>query len=173
MTAQLVGLTANSLLKSGDKLRATWTFWGSSWLPAALHDAPAKAVKVREQLPSLGFIPISQPSAVDGDEVIVFDVQLSQSWGSGVAASTVVASLDDLGFGFYDLVLTRLEKIVATSSTDLQQQQAAAVQQGNADANANVVFDKLGATLGIAGKTLALAVVVAAGVAAYLLLRRK
>ena len=173
---QLVGLTSSTLVKSGDRLRATWTFLGSSWLPAWVNDAPQRAKDIQVRLPSLGFVPLTQPSALDGDEAIVFDIQVGTSWGSGVAVSTIVEKLDHVGTGltaYYDMNLTRLEKIVATSSTDLQQQLDAARTQANADANANALFDKLGDILGIAGKTLAFAVVVAVAVGVYIYTKRK
>lgn len=173
MTTQLVGFAPSSLVRAGDKVRATWTFYGSSWLPAFIHDAPKTAQEVADRLPSLGFAPSHNPRALPGDEAIVFDGVLASSWGTGNTVATLVERLSNLGYPLYNLELTRLERIVATSSTDLQQQQNAAQQQANDDANTNAVFDRIGSALGVAGKTLAVAVVVAAAVAAYVLLRKR
>lgn len=174
---QLVGLTTSTLLKSGDRLRATWTFLGSSWLPAALNDAPKRAVEIQKRLPVLGFIPLSQPTAIDGDEAIVFDIQVGLSLGSGVVVATAIEKLDHVATSwwdaYYDMNLTKLEKTSITSSTDWQQQQDAARTQANKEANENALFDKLGDILGIAGKTLAFAAVVAVAVGVYVYTRRK
>lgn len=173
MATQLVGLSAASTVKTGDKLRASWVFFGASVFPAFIYDAPDTADKLREKLPSLGFAPISPRTALPGDEAIVYDVQLSPVWGTATPVSTVVDKLNRLPFPFHNLDLTRLEKISYTTSADLKTQQDQARSEANTEAKTNAVFTGAVNFLGTTGKVLALALVVAAGVGAYVLLRKK
>ena len=168
----LVGVTSSTPARSGDKFRATWVFFGASIFPSFIYDAPDTAERLRERLPGLGFIPISNPSALPGDEGIVYDLQLSQTWGTARPVSEIVNVLADLPAPFTNLTLTRLEKITALSSVDLAIQQAQAHEEAQEEASSNALFSGVGNVLGIAGNTLVLVLVVGVAVAAYVLAKK-
>lgn len=93
MAVTLKGVTATTIVHQGDKFRATWLLVASQLgLPV---NAPAIAQKILEALPLLGFLPVSNPSAVLGDKVVVFDVRLGGAF-PGHTAADVAARLDQL-----------------------------------------------------------------------------
>ena len=140
--AEIVGTTVTSRVAGGDKFRVTWQFWFSSVLPSwAYYDATDIAERLREWLTSKGFVPVSAPSAVSGDEVIVYDVRLAQEWSNGRNVSQVLDALEDTPW-FWSLKVQTLQRLTgAESSTQLEQGQQEAITQGSAIASTNAVFE--------------------------------
>ena len=140
--AEIVGTTITSRVASGDKFRVTWQFWFSSVLPSwAYYDATDIARQLREWLTSQGFIPVSMPSAVTGDEIIVYDVRLSSEWSNGRNVAEVLDALEDTPW-FWSLKVQRLQRLTGTeTSTQLEQGQQDTIDQGKEIASTNAVFE--------------------------------
>lgn len=172
-TVTLVNTTANATVQTGDKFRCTWQWVLSEFGSGAFFDSRRFDLNVQAALPGMGFIPASAPAATPGDEVIVYDVRLNNSWGVGKKVSDVVAALDDLPF-IEDTALdvVRLEKIPATTgSVALDQGQEAARDEGNTQSQLareqGGLFPSITSMLRSVGVITALAVVAVAAVVAY------
>jgi hypothetical protein len=151
--AEIVGTTVTSKVAGGDKFRVTWQFWFSSVLPSwAYYEAPDIATQLREWLTGKGFIPVSMPSASPGDEIIVFDVRLALEWSNGRNVSDVLNDLEDTPW-FWSLKVQRLQRLTgAETSTQLEQGQQEAIDQGSVIASTNAVFESAGSfTKSVAG----------------------
>lgn len=166
MSAEIVATLTTSRVSSGDKFRVTWTRAFAKLLPAFTFNAPMVADSVRNWLPSAGFIPVSNPSAKSGDEVVVFDVRLASQWGGKTVADVLVALDNEPHFGDNATALldvTRLEKISLTAtSTQLEQGQNSAVSEGNRDASFADALASIGSALKTAGGIAIVVVAVAA-----------
>jgi hypothetical protein len=168
----LVGLSATDRIKSGDRIRATWEYYLSSLLPSFLHNAPKTAADLQVRLPSMGFVPVSPPTALPGAESIVYDLQLSQVWGTATPVAQIVETLGNMPYPFTNLKLTKLEAIDATASaSDRAKQLDDARTAGEKAADTNKLFEAAGKVLGVTGNVIVAAVLVAAGVATFILLR--
>ncbi len=175
--AEILGTTETSRVAGGDKFRVTWQFQLSSVLPSwAFYDATDIARLMREWLPEHGFIPVSMPSAVSGDEVIVFDVRLAQEWNDGRNVSAVLNELSETPW-FWSLKVQKLQRLTgAESSMQLQQGQQEALDAARDASSTNVVFEStenflksIKGALGSAAQFVALlAVVAVVGGAVYL-----
>lgn len=176
--AEIVNTTVTSKVAGGDKFRVTWQFWFSSVLPSwAYYDATDVARNLREWLTGKGFIPVSMPSASSGDEIIVYDIRLSQDWNNGRNVAAVLSELEDTPW-FWSLKVQRLQRLTGTeTSTQLEQGQQETIDQGKEVASTNVVFESTESFLkslkGILGTTaqvialVAVAAVVVGGVYLY------
>lgn len=175
-TVTLVGAKSNDTVQTGDKFRVTWRWTLSEFGGGAFFDVRRFDLNVQEALPGMGFIPVSSPAANQGDEVIVYDVKLSQAWGSGNKnVADVAAALDKLPFTT-DLALdvSRVEKVSASAtSAELAAGQAKAREQGNVDSAKDRAssginpFKELGGWLDKLGTITVVAVVGIAAVVAY------
>jgi len=156
---EIVGTLATARVASSEKFRVTWTRAFAKLLPAFTFDAPKVANDIRNWLPSAGFVPVSNPSAKSGDEVVVFDVRLASQWGGKTVADVLVALNEEP----HAMDVTRLEKIPLTAtSTQLEQGQSDAVSEGNRDASFDDLLASFGATLKTAGGVVAIVLVVGA-----------
>lgn len=174
--AELIGTTAVSRVSAGDKFRVIWEYWGASVLPAWSHvDAVIMADRIRDWLPSEGFIPVSMPTAQSGDEVVVYDVRLAQTWSNGRNVSQV---LDALGNVPGALRVQKLERLSGMeTSSELAEGLQGAITSGGSAANTNAIFgsveDFLKAARGALGTAaqltalVAVAVIVAGGIYLY------
>ena len=80
MAVVFSGGTGATPVPPNSRLRVTWRWTLSDYVnPLGIlgFDAPGIAEKIREALPSQGYIPASLPSAAPGDEVIVYNVKVS------------------------------------------------------------------------------------------------
>lgn len=171
-SVQLVGVVGNSLVSAGDKFRVTWT-WALSWaVPANFWDIRSADLSVQASLPSmgLGFVPVSSPQAKAGDAVIVYDVRLSQAWGTGHTVADVVAALDQLPLlQNVQLDVSRVESVpLTTPSSALGSGQQSAVSQGNAATGGTL----LGGVTGFLKGLSITAVVGALAIAAFFVYRK-
>lgn len=167
MATELIGTTITSPVAGGDKFRVTWQFQFSSVLPSwAYYDAPDISRQLRENwLTGKGFIPVSMPSAVSGDEVIVYDIRLAQTWGNGRNVAQVLDALQETPW-FWSLTVQRLQRLSgAESSKELAEGQEGALVQGKETAATNAVFEStegfLKSLRGALGKTAQLIALVA------------
>lgn len=172
-TVTIVGTKSNATVKAGDKFRATWRWALAEFGAGAFFDSRRFDLNVQEALPGMGFIPVSSPSAQPGDEVIVYDVRLSQSWGAGRTVADVVAALDKLPL-VSDIALdvSRVEALPLTlTSAQLADGQAQAREQGNIDSQqqreTDGIFSGLASFTKTLGTVTALAVVAVAGFIAW------
>jgi hypothetical protein len=142
--AEIIGTTSTAKVAAGDKYRVTWQFILSSVLPSwAYYDAPDIANRLREWLPGQGFVPVSMPSAVSGQEVMVFDVRLSQEWSNSRNVAQVLSALEDTPW-FWSLKVQKLEKLSTTlTSSQLQEGQEAAITEGETKADTNPIEEAL------------------------------
>lgn len=179
--AEIIGTTVASPVTGGDKFRVTWQFWFSSVLPSwAFYSAPDIARQLRESwLTTQGFIPVSLPTAKDGDEIIVFDVRLAQTWSNGRNVAQVLEALEDTPW-FWSLKVQRLQKLTgAETSTQLTEGQQTAIEEAKEVASTNAVFSSaenftraIGGVLGTTAQVIAL-VAIAATVAGIVYLYRQ
>jgi len=145
---EIVGTSITSRVASGDKFRVTWQWSLAAILPAFSFDTEGAARKIQEWLPSIGFTPVSAPSAQHGDEVVVYDVRTAATNG-GKTVAQILSALESVP---WTMRVARLEKLSLTaSSSTLEQGQAEAIEEGNAAA------DPLGNTLSTVGETIAAA----------------
>lgn len=177
--AEIVGTTVTSKVAGGDKFRVTWQFWFSSVLPSwAYYDATDIARQLREWLTSKGFIPVSMPSAVSGDEIIVYDIRLAQEWNNGRSVAQVLDELEDTPW-FWSLKVQTLQRLTgAETSTQLAEGQQEAINQGAEIASTNAVFESaesftksVAGALGKTAQVIALVAVAAIVVGAVYLYR--
>jgi hypothetical protein len=167
--AEIIGTTSVSKVAAGDKFRVTWQFILSSVLPSwAYYDAPDIASRLREWLPGQGFVPVSMPSAVSGQEVIVYDVRLSNDWSNSRNVAQVLEKLEDTPW-FWSLKVQKLTRLSGSeSSTQLEQGQQDAITSGETAAETNALekaasdaFKKLKEMFGDAAQLVALVAVAA------------
>lgn len=165
MATAIVGALLTTPVTSADRFRATWTYTSSALLPSFVFNPVAKAIEIREWLPSAGFIAISNPTAQPGDQAIVFDVRPASQW-TGRTVADVRSALDNTPFTFgWGLTLTRLQLVTYSSSVDMQADQDAARDAANADAAARDVETRAANALGALGGTLGKVLLVVAAVA--------
>lgn len=135
-TVSIVGAKSNDTVKTGDKFRVTWRWTLSEFGGGAFFDSHRFDLNIQEALPGNGFLPASSPAAAPGDEVIVYDVRLLQTWGAGnKTVADVIVALDKLPF-FTDTALdvVKVEKVDPNAtSAQLAAGQAKAREQGNLD----------------------------------------
>lgn len=177
--AEIIGTTVTSKVAGGDKFRVTWQFWFSSVLPSwAYYDATDVARNLREWLTGKGFIPVSMPSAVSGDEIIVYDVRLAQEWSNGRSVAQVLDELEDTPW-FWSLKVQRLQRLTgAETSTQLEQGQQETIDAGKEIASTNAVFESaesftksVAGALGKTAQVIALVAIAAVVVGAVYLYR--
>lgn len=163
-----------------DKFRATWLLVATQYgIPV---NAPSVARKIQEALPLMGFVPVSNMSAVLGDKVVVFDVRTSSAF-PGHTVAEAAERLDNLPLlaGGWAADLQTLD-VLALGSTATQaasdvtgsaSEQAAALDAaraaGNTEANASSWLTKLSDALKSAG----LVVVIAGAVVLFVVLKGK
>lgn len=169
MPVQLVNCRAGDKVSQSDKFRVTWAWSLSELFGGAFAHLESIDRPVRDALPGMGFVPVSSPMAVAGDRVLVYDVRPSMDFGAGNrTVADMVVALDKLPF-IADAMLdvSKVEKISNTvGSSALAAGQAAAVQAGNAAADAAKESGPLAPITDLTNKvgtaaTVALAVVVA------------
>ena len=177
--AEIIGTTVAAPVAERDKFRVTWQFWFSSVLPSwAYYDAPDIATQLREWLTGKGFVPVSMPNAVTGDEVIVYDIRLSSAWSNGRNVAQVLDDLEDTPW-FWSLKVQTLQKLSGQeTSTQLQEGQDSARTEGQVAASTNAVFEStesflksLQGALGTAAQVVSLLAVAAIVVGAVYLYR--
>jgi len=89
------GTSPNAIVTGGaalaDKYRVTWSQDGvSSLLP---FQAVVVSLALREWLPSIGVVAVSDPSAVAGDVAVIYDVRPMSQW-SGRTVAELLAALN-------------------------------------------------------------------------------
>lgn len=172
MGVALISCRANDKVSQADKFRVTWQWTLSELFSGAFAHLENMDNPVREALPGMGFVPVSNPMAVAGDRVIVYDVRPSMAFGAGnKTVADMVVALDKLPFiADTALDVSRVEKIgPGVGSAALATGQAAAVGAGNTaaqaakDAGPFAWLSTFGDRLGMAAT--AVAVVAVVGVA--------
>lgn len=153
MATTFAGLSPSDASAPGARYVATWRFRASAYFPASWFAAVDVAAKVQEALPAVGFIPVTRPTAVDGDEVIVFAVRQ----GTAANASTVADVARELGRlpGLSTpLVLDRLAPVQLSGTTtgEVDKQVDKARNLGNDAAAADGLLNKAGDVVNDAAK---------------------
>lgn len=136
-TVDVVNAKPNDRASAGDKFRVTWRWSLGEFMNPAFFDVVRFDIDVRNALPGMGFVPVSNPMATAGDGVIVYDVRLSTTWGANnKSVAQVVTALDKLPlFAGVALNVSRVERLpnAGISSGDLAAGQVAAVAAGNTE----------------------------------------
>lgn len=175
---RLIGIAPNAVVKTGDKFRVTWKAVAADWFSPAHFDLREYDTDIREALPGMGFIPVSNPMTTSGSAVIVYDVRLNSAWGVAKTAAEVTAALDRLPL-MADLALNvDTAEFIAPGQTSVQLAagQTSAVQQANEvaarEAETNNPFKGLTDWLKGLSVVAVVGVVAVAGLAVYLTSRR-
>lgn len=157
MPPVLVGVRPSDLLGGADKFRVTWNLVVAQYLPASVVDAPRIAEDVRESLPDVGAIPVSNPSALPGDRVIVYDIRTAARM-AGKPVADLVAALERLAplSGGWATTVAKVEMLATAGasgpdSATLREGQDAARQEGNKEAEASSLGARLRAFLSAGG----------------------
>jgi hypothetical protein len=129
--------TPTDRVAQGDMFRGTWTFYGSSVLPAFLYDAPGASQFIYSWLPTKGLNPASFPSALPDDETVSFHFRVLPNAGLSTVAD-LVARLSDPPAAMYFTALRRIQP--GLTSAQLANDLTAARTDAEKKANSNPVI---------------------------------
>lgn len=157
-------------VKAGDKFRATWSLAAGKVLPGSFIDSPAIARTLQEALPAAGFYTVSNPEAVRGDLVIVYDIRVTGGFpGHNVAGvAEALEKLPAFGGGWAtDLQTLEPLALAGVSASELAAARDKAKAAGNTEAEKASWLDKLVGSL----KTAGVVAVVAGAVVLFVVLK--
>jgi len=172
MAITVTGALPSAQVVAGDKFRVTWQLLASKI--GLTPDAVGVALKIQQALPTMGFYTVSNPSAVAGDAVVVFDVRTTANF-AGHTVADAVAQLDNLpallGGWAADVLAVKVLALKGSSVTpgpapspESSAQIAAGIDQaktaGNTTAAATSLWAKITGALGTIGTVAAVGAVV-------------